>query len=45
MVLERCRPVQKLWNPYLPGTCWTPAVEVATTVYSGGETDKFAYLL
>jgi len=39
IVLAQCQPVQKLWNPLLPGTCWSPHTEVAIGDYNGGKTD------
>ena len=37
IVLAQCQPVQKLWNPLLRGTCWTPHTEVAIGDYNGGK--------
>ena len=32
-----CRPVAKLWNPMMPGSCWKPIVVIAIGDFYGGE--------
>ncbi len=33
----QCTPVQKSWNPFLPGTCWPPTVIVHYNIFSACE--------
>ena len=33
----QCNPVQKNWNPAIPGTCWKPSVQLSLTYFRGGE--------
>ena len=35
LVLAQCSPVQKLWDPLLPGTCWSPNAELFVGYYNG----------
>jgi len=37
MVLAQCRPLDKLWNPTRPGTCWSPQVVIHIGYYNGGK--------
>lgn len=37
IVLAQCSPVQKLWDPLMPGTCWGPDTEISIGDYNGGE--------
>ena len=37
VIYPSCRPVQKLWNPGLPGTCWRSSAYIAIAEYNGGE--------
>lgn len=37
IVLAQCSPVQKLWDPLIPGTCWGPDTEISICDYNGGE--------
>ena len=37
VIYPSCRPVQKLWNPALPGTCWRSSAYIAIAEYNGGE--------
>ena len=32
----QCKPVEKSWNPFVPGTCWAPEVLVKFNIFSGG---------
>lgn len=36
-VPTECRPVAKLWDTTLPGSCWTPATQIAVGDFQGGE--------
>lgn len=36
----QCHPRAKMWNPALPGTCWSQEVEVAIGQIQGGELTK-----
>ena len=36
MVLAQCRPLDKLWNTTLPGTCWKLDVVIDIGYYNGG---------
>ena len=33
----QCQPVQKNWNPAIPGRCWKPSVQLSLTYFRGGE--------
>jgi hypothetical protein len=33
----QCSPIQKSWNPLLPGTCWNPQVGIVYGIVAGGE--------
>ena len=35
-VLVQCRPVTKIWNPGLPGSCWHPSVQQKFAYMQGG---------
>ncbi|CAD6567800.1 MAG: hypothetical protein ASARMPRED_001148 [Alectoria sarmentosa] len=35
IVLAQCSPVQKLWDPLMPGTCWGPDTEISIGDYNG----------
>lgn len=37
IVLAQCSPVQKLWDPLIPGTCWGPDTEISIGDYNGCE--------
>ena len=37
IVLTQCRPLRKLWNPVVHGSCWNPETVVAVGEYNGGE--------
>ena len=37
VIYPSCRPVQKLWNPLLPGKCWRSSAYIAIAEYNGGE--------
>ena len=36
----QCRPVQKLWSPDTPGTCWDLKVETDIRLLQGGKPSK-----
>ena len=40
LVLPQCHPLAKLWNPELPGTCWSPQVRVNVGRFNGGESSN-----
>ena len=35
-VLAQCTPVTKLWNPAVPGSCWSPQDQMAVGIFQGG---------
>lgn len=37
MTLAQCRPVSKLWNHDLPGSCWSPMTIVNVSYFNGGK--------
>ena len=37
IVLTQCRPLPKLWNPHIRGTCWGPETTIAVGEYNGGK--------
>ena len=37
VVPAQCRPIQKIWDPSLPGNCWGPNVQIDTSYLQGGE--------
>ena len=39
-LLARCSPVQKLWDPLLPGNCWAPQTVIAIGYFNGGKESK-----
>ena len=36
LVVPRCQPVQKLWKPSMPGTCWSKHVTSSVLYLNGG---------
>lgn len=36
-VLAQCKPMQKLWNPLIPGTCWAPKTQSEMGIFQGGK--------
>jgi len=32
----QCRPLEKLWNPSVPGQCWSPSVQTNIGYFQGG---------
>lgn len=42
VTVTQCQPVQKLWHPLLPGTCWSPETTVAIGDFQGGMSSKAA---
>lgn len=36
-VLTQCRPLPKLWNPSINGSCWGPKTLIAIGDYNGGK--------
>ena len=37
VVLAECSPFQKIWEPLIPGTCWSWAARLAYGICNGGE--------
>lgn len=37
ILLAECRPIQKKWDPLLPGSCWPLVVELRTSYMYGGK--------
>ncbi|MCJ1355675.1 MAG: hypothetical protein MMC33_005667 [Icmadophila ericetorum] len=35
VVPAQCRPIQKIWDPSLPGNCWGPNVQIDTSYLQG----------
>lgn len=35
--IAQCQPIQKQWDPFLPGNCWSPLVVVRINYFGGGE--------
>lgn len=35
-LLAQCSPVQKLWDPLLPGSCWSPRTVIDIGYFNGG---------
>lgn len=35
-VLPQCTPIRKLWDPTVPGSCWSPKTQGAIGVFQGG---------
>ena len=36
IVLAQCQPVQKLWDPLISGSCWSPDIQLKIGDYNGG---------
>ena len=36
-LFAQCRPVAKLWNPFLDGSCWSPRTQLDIEYFMGGE--------
>lgn len=36
-ILLQCHPRAKMWDPAIPGTCWSPLIEVAIGQIPGGQ--------
>ena len=34
--LTQCTPATKLWDPTVPGSCWTPGTQAAVGIFQGG---------
>ena len=34
--LTQCTPATKLWDPDVPGSCWTPGTQAAVGIFQGG---------
>ena len=41
IALAQCRPIRKLWNPTVRGSCWSPETVVAFGEYNGGKSMPF----
>lgn len=37
LFLAQCQPIQKQWNPLLPGKCWSSLVVIRMNYFGGGE--------
>ena len=35
--LAQCRPLRKLWNPAVPGSCWRPEVVINGAYFNDGK--------
>lgn len=35
-LLFQCQPMAKFWNPFLPGTCWSPETQINIEYFMGG---------
>ena len=35
--LTLCRPIQKIWTPNMPGTCWSQKAHYSIGLYNGSE--------
>ena len=44
ITIAQCRPISKIWDPSVPGSCWSPYVRVANSYYQGGQPSDFALL-
>ena len=40
LVCSQCKPVARLWNPNVSGTCWSKGPTLALYYYQGGKTAK-----
>ena len=36
LTVTQCHPIAKLWDPLLPGTCWSPSTTVSIGDFQGG---------
>ena len=36
ITVTQCQPIPKLWNPLLPGTCWSISTTIAIGDFQGG---------
>ena len=36
VTVTQCQPIPKLWNPLLPGTCWSLGTTIAIGDFQGG---------
>ena len=36
-ILPQCSPVDKLWNPTVPGNCWDPKTQIDIGLFQGGK--------
>ncbi len=36
-VLPQCTPINKLWDPTVPGSCWPPSTQAAVGIFQGGD--------
>lgn len=43
-LLAQCTPVQKLWNPALPGSCWSPQSVIDLGYFTGGKSPHPLFL-
>ena len=35
-ILPQCSPVEKNWNPIIPGSCWHPRTQIDIGLFQGG---------
>lgn len=35
--IAQCQPIQKQWDPFLPGKCWSSLIVVRTNYFGGGK--------
>ena len=43
-LLVQCSPVQKLWDPLLPGSCWSPQTVIDIGYFNGGKSSNIMSL-
>ena len=41
VIYTSCRPVQKSWNPDIPGICWRPRIYIAIAEYNRSESPLY----
>ena len=37
LFVAQCQPIQKQWDPLLPGKCWSPDVVIRMSYFAGGK--------
>ena len=43
MILSQCRPLRKIWNPEIPGSCWRSGVVINIAYFNGGKLSLSPY--